>query len=110
MGIQYNNQEINVITVEEQRRKDNLRKKARRKAIKDGRVSLGDETKDVDHKKPLSKGGTNAKGNTKVMSSTTNRSKGGAAGGKMVTGKAKRDAGSKGGKVSSRKGVPNKNY
>jgi hypothetical protein len=110
MGMQYNNQEINMITVEEQRRKDNLRKKARRKAIKDGRVTLGDTTKDVDHKKPLSKGGTNSKGNTKVMSSATNRSKGGAAGGKIVTGKAKRDAGSKGGKTSSRKGVPNKKY
>jgi hypothetical protein len=97
-----------VITVEEQRRKDNLRKKARRKAIKDGRVTLGDTTKDVDHKKPLSKGGTNAKGNTKVMSSTTNRAKGGADGGKMVTGAAKQKAGSLGGKASSRKGIPNK--
>lgn len=29
---------------------------------------------DVDHKKPLSKGGTNATGNLRVVSATTNRS------------------------------------
>ena len=109
MQYKNNSQETNMmITVEEQRRKDNLRKKARRTAIKDGRVTLGDTTKDVDHKRPLSKGGANSKGNTRVMSSATNRSKGGAAGGKMVTGAAKERAGAKGGKASSRKGIPNK--
>jgi hypothetical protein len=30
--------------------------------------------KDIDHKKPLSKGGTNAAGNLRLVSPTTNRS------------------------------------
>jgi len=96
------------ITERQQKDKNNLRKQARRKAIKEGRVKSGDKTRDVDHKRPLASGGKNTKGNTRVMSSSTNRSKGGKVGGKMVTGAAKRKAGSLGGKASSRKGVPNK--
>lgn len=96
------------ISVEEQRRKDNLRKKARRRAIKEGLVKLGDLDHDVDHKRPLSKGGTNAPGNIQILSSSENRSKGGKQGGKMITGTAKEEAGRLGGKASSRKGVPNK--
>jgi hypothetical protein len=91
----------------EEKRKNNIRKKARRLAIKEGRVKLG-SGKDVDHKRPLSKGGSNTKKNTRVISRATNRSEGGKVGGKAVTGKPKRDAGSLGGKASSRKGVPNK--
>lgn len=49
------------------------RNKARADAMKDGRASKGDG-KDVDHKKPLSKGGSNAKSNTRVVSKSTNRS------------------------------------
>lgn len=85
----------------------NARKVARRAAEKSGKVSKGDG-KDVDHKKPLSKGGSANLSNTRVVSEGKNRSDGGKIGGKMVTGKAKKDAGSKGGKVSSRKGIPNK--
>ncbi len=93
---------------EEQRRKNNLRKKARRQAIKDGLIKFGDLEHDVDHKRPLSKGGTNTAGNIQIISVHENRSKGGKQGGKMVTGVAKEEAGRLGGKVSSRKGIPNK--
>ena len=96
------------ITDKQQREKNNLRKQARRLAIKQGRVKKGDTFKDIDHKIPLVHGGKNTKGNTRVLSSSTNRSRGGKIGGAMVTGKAKRDAGSLGGKASSRKGIPNK--
>ena len=46
---------------------------ARREAAKQGLVHKGDG-KDVDHKKPLSKGGTNAKSNLRVVSASENRS------------------------------------
>ena len=46
--------------------------KARREAIRDGRVTKGDG-KDVHHKKPLDKGGSAKKSNTKVVSQKTNR-------------------------------------
>lgn len=49
------------------------RNAARRELEKEGRVSKGDG-KDVDHKKPLSKGGGNSKGNLRVTSKSTNRS------------------------------------
>lgn len=39
----------------------------------DGRVSKGDG-KEVDHKRPLSKGGSNSKGNLSVKSKSANRS------------------------------------
>ena len=38
-----------------------------------GRVSKGDK-KDIDHKKPLSKGGSTGKRNLRVVSASTNRS------------------------------------
>lgn len=50
------------------------RNKARREALKKGSVKLGD-AKDVDHKKPLSKGGSNAKSNRRVISRSANRKK-----------------------------------
>lgn len=49
------------------------RNKARKAAITDGKVKLGDRTRDVDHKKPLSKGGSNSKRNHRVISVKKNR-------------------------------------
>jgi hypothetical protein len=45
---------------------------ARREAIREGRAHVGDG-KDVDHKRPLDKGGTNAKDNLRVVSRSANR-------------------------------------
>lgn len=57
----------------EQRKRRSERTVARNQAIKDGRVSRGDH-KDLDHIKPLSRGGANTKSNTRVVSASTNRS------------------------------------
>jgi hypothetical protein len=57
----------------EQIKKRAKRNSARAELMKDGRVSKGDG-KDVDHIKPLSKGGTSAKSNLKVKSASANRS------------------------------------
>ena len=46
---------------------------ARRMAIEAGKARVGDG-KDVDHKKPLSKGGTNAASNLQVVDRSKNRS------------------------------------
>jgi hypothetical protein len=46
---------------------------ARKKAIASGKAAVGDG-KDVDHKKPLSKGGTNAPSNLRVVTASENRS------------------------------------
>lgn len=46
---------------------------ARRQANAAGITSKGDG-KDLDHKKPLSKGGSSAKSNLRVVSASTNRS------------------------------------
>ena len=46
---------------------------ARAQAIKQGKAKVGDG-KDVDHKKPLSKGGTNSASNLRVVDASTNRS------------------------------------
>lgn len=48
---------------------------ARRELTKEGRVAKGD-SRDVDHKRPLSKGGTNSRSNLRAISSHANRSKG----------------------------------
>lgn len=48
---------------------------ARRELAKEGLVSKGDH-KDVDHKRPLSKGGSNSRSNLRAISSSTNRAKG----------------------------------
>lgn len=45
---------------------------ARRDAIEDGKAKVGDG-KDVDHKKPLDKGGSNAPGNLRVIPASDNR-------------------------------------
>lgn len=49
------------------------RKRLRRKLEKEGKVHKGDG-KDVDHKTPLSKGGSNGTKNARVVSKSTNRS------------------------------------
>lgn len=46
---------------------------ARAKAIKSGKAAVGDG-KDVDHIKPLSKGGSNASSNLRVVPASQNRS------------------------------------
>lgn len=57
----------------EQRKRRSERTVARNQANADGRTSKGDG-KDLDHIKPLSKGGSNSKSNTRVVSASTNRS------------------------------------
>lgn len=46
--------------------------KARAQLMKEGKVRKGDG-KDVDHKKPLRHGGTNARSNLRVMDKSRNR-------------------------------------
>tara|TARA_R100001594_G_scaffold20253_1_gene39136 strand:+ start:421 stop:651 length:231 start_codon:yes stop_codon:yes gene_type:complete len=55
----------------EQKDNRNKRNKARRKM----KLKKGDK-REVDHKKPLSKGGSNKKSNLRVVSRKTNRRKG----------------------------------
>lgn len=55
------------------KKKRAARNKARAMMEKEGLVHKGDG-KDVDHKKPLSKGGTTTKGNLRVKSASANRS------------------------------------
>lgn len=57
----------------EQIKKRTQRNSARATLEKEGRVSKGDG-KDVDHKKPLAKGGTNSKSNLRVKTASSNRS------------------------------------
>lgn len=57
----------------EQKKNRAARNGARRTAEASGKVSKGDG-KDVDHKKPLSKGGSKATSNTRVTSKSSNRS------------------------------------
>jgi 5-methylcytosine-specific restriction endonuclease McrA len=51
------------------------RNAARRLAIKDGKARKGDG-KEVDHVRPISKGGTNHRKNLRVVSRRENRTKG----------------------------------
>lgn len=48
------------------------RNRARRHAIADGKARVGDG-KDVDHKVPLRKGGSDKDSNTRVVDASTNR-------------------------------------
>jgi hypothetical protein len=48
-----------------------LNNAARRKAIREGKAKVGDGT-EVDHKKPLRKGGTNAGSNLRVIPESQN--------------------------------------
>jgi len=57
----------------EQKKNRAARNKARREAIASGQVKKGD-SRDIDHKTPLSKGGSNGKSNRRVVSASSNRS------------------------------------
>lgn len=57
---------------EEQKKRRAARNAARREMIKRGMAAKGDG-KDVDHKTPLSKGGTNGDGNLRVRDRGKNR-------------------------------------
>lgn len=57
----------------EQVRNRAKRNKARRELMQEGRVAKGDGM-DVDHKTPLSKGGSTSKANLRVRSKSANRS------------------------------------
>ena len=59
----------------EQIKRRDARNKARRMVEKAGRVRKGDG-REVDHKVPLSKGGSNSRRNLRVVSRRTNRRKG----------------------------------
>jgi hypothetical protein len=62
------------LTESPQRKKQRVeRNAARRELMKEGKVHKGDG-KDVDHKKPLSKGGSNSSKNLRVRSAHANRS------------------------------------
>lgn len=58
---------------DEQKKKRAMRNGARRELEREGKVKKGDG-KDVDHKKPLAKGGSNGKKNLRVQSASANRS------------------------------------
>lgn len=64
-----------------EKKKRAARNKARRKAIRDGKVSKGDN-KDIDHKNPLRNGGSTSLSNTRVRSRSANRSDNGGRGGR----------------------------
>ena len=57
----------------EQIKKRAERNAARAEMMKAGKVHKGDGM-DVDHKKPIANGGTNAKGNLRVQTKSNNRS------------------------------------
>ena len=58
---------------DEQKKNRALRNNARRKAEASGKAHKGDG-KDVDHKVPLSKGGSNSTRNHRVVKASSNRS------------------------------------
>jgi len=57
------------------KKNNSIRKKNRYNYEKAGKVKPGDG-KEIDHKKPLCKGGSNAESNLRVVSQKTNRKKG----------------------------------
>lgn len=58
---------------EEQKKNRAARNNARARLEAEGRVKKGDG-KDVDHRKPLSRGGSNSTSNLRVQSASNNRS------------------------------------
>lgn len=75
----------------EQRKNRSLRTVARNSAIADGKAARGDG-KDLDHRRALSKGGTNAKSNQRMVSASSNRSFSRNADGSMKSQTSKREA------------------
>lgn len=77
-------------STEEQRHNRSLRTIARNESNALGRTSKGDG-KDLDHIKPLSKGGSNSRSNTRVTSQASNRSFARNADGSLKSQKSKRE-------------------
>ena len=73
MARDYKKEYANYHSKPEQKHNRALRNAARREMEERGAVRKGDG-KDVDHAKPLSKGGTNATSNLRVKSASANRS------------------------------------
>jgi len=73
MSRDYKKEYVTYQGTEEQKKNRAQRNKARRMLEKEGRVKKGDG-KDVDHTKPLSKGGTSTEKNLRVKSKSANRS------------------------------------
>jgi len=69
----YKKEYANYHSSEEQKKKRAKRNAARRTMEKEGKVHKGDG-KDVDHKKPMAKGGGNGRSNLRVKSKSANRS------------------------------------
>ena len=69
----YSSEYENYQGTDEQKKNRAKRNAARRKLMREGKVSKGDG-KDVDHSTPISKGGGNGKGNLRVMDKEKNRS------------------------------------
>jgi hypothetical protein len=67
-------------SLEAQKKNRAARNKARRAGLRKGRVTKGDG-KDIDHKTPLSSGGSKSLSNTRVVSRSKNRKSGGRIGG-----------------------------
>ena len=74
----------------EQRKNRSERTVARNQANADGRTSKGDST-NLDHRVPLSKGGTSAKSNLRVVSESRNKSFSRNADGSMKSQTSKRE-------------------
>lgn len=75
----------------EQIKNRTMRTQARREAIDDGLVKKG-EKKDIDHRTPLSQGGSNAKSNRRVVDASANRSFSRNADGSLKSQTSKREA------------------
>lgn len=73
MSRNYRKEYDNYQGTDKQKKNRAKRNAARREMEKDGKVSKGDG-KDVAHKKPLAKGGSNKKSNLTVSSKSKNRS------------------------------------
>jgi len=58
---------------DDQKKNRAKRNAARRELAREGRVAKGDGN-DVDHKKPISKGGANSKSNLRVVAGNKNKS------------------------------------
>jgi hypothetical protein len=69
----YSSEYANYQGTDEQKKNRAKRNAARRKLLREGKVTKGDG-KDVDHSTPISKGGGNGKGNLRVMDKEKNRS------------------------------------